>query len=61
MLQSMGLQRAGHDLAAEQQQQTTLSIITLVARGYRDGSLHHRSWKTFANQGLLGWAFEKFA
>jgi len=53
----MGLQRAGHDLAAEQQQQTTLSIITLVARGYRDGSLHHRSWKTFANQGLLGWAF----
>ena len=53
MLQSMGSQRVGHDLAAEQQQ-TTLSIITLVARVYHDGSLHHRSWKTFANQGLLG-------
>ena len=54
MWQSMGSQRVGRDSAAEQQQQTTLSIITLVARGYHDGSLHHRSWKTFANQGLLG-------
>ena len=30
MLQSMGLQRVGHDLATEQQQQLPLTVVTLV-------------------------------
>ena len=30
MLQSMGLQTAGHDLATEQQQQLPLTVVTLV-------------------------------